>query len=396
MVKDTLLYDRLEVSPNATSNEILKSYRKLALKYHPDRNPNDETANAKLMEINQAKEILMDDNKRKLYDQIGMEILSNGASQPQMNPEDLFGMFGGPGFGFPGHPFHTHQRQPKTENIVINQEVTLEEIYNEANISVNFQQKILCSTCDGNTNTCSTCNGQGVRIQIKQVGPMIQQMHIPCNNCHGSGKIKSTNSCKTCNGDGFKLKDVKVNIPLKNGLSNGQQIQIPHHGHHTKEGKGDLIIVIHEKPHQTFKRIGNDLLTDVDLKLFQAIYGFDKVITHLDNRKLHISHVGKTEHDNIRKIVGEGMGMINSNGRKGDLIIKFNVVLPNLSNQEMSNKLLYLLKTLDNEESNNEVIIKNSKDKYIKTEMITVEDNPFTANQPQPQQDLPRQQCVHQ
>ena len=423
MVKDTLLYDKLEVSPTATTAEILKSYRKLALKYHPDRNPNDETANAKLMEINQAKEILTDDKKRRLYDQIGMDILSNGASQPQMNPEDLFEMFGAgfpgggfpgggfpgggfpgggfPGGGFPGanfnfsHGFPGH-RQAKTENIVINQEVTLEEIYNEANISINFQQKIVCSACDGNTSICTVCNGQGVRIQIKQMGPMIQQMHVPCNECHGSGKIKSTNPCKTCSGEGHKLKDVKINIPLKNGLSNGQQIQIPNHGHHTKEGKGDLVIIIHEKPHKYFKRSGNDLIIEVELKLFQAIYGFDKVIDHLDNRKLYISHSGKTEYEDIRKISGEGMGIINSGGQKGDLIIKFNIVLPNLSNQDVKNKLLYLLKTIDNEESNNEVIVKNSKDKYVKTQMITVENNPFTNNQPQNDPPKQQQQCVHQ
>ena len=398
MVKDSYLYDKLGVSSDANNEEIQKAYKKLALKYHPDRNMNNlEEANTKLQEINQAKEILTNQEKRNIYDQIGMDFVNGNMPQhQQMNPEDLFNMFGGgfpggfsggfPG-GFHGHPFNANNKQK--ENITINKEVTLEEIYNESVVQVNFGQKQSCGLCKGEgtkdckPSKCETCDGRGVLIKRIQMGPMIQQIQSGCHNCGGSGKnLNANNCCASCNGDGYKLKEVKANIPLKNGLSNGQQIQIPHHGHNLKDGKTDLIIIINEKENERFKRKGNDLLIEINLKLYQAIFGFDKIIEHLDKRKLHISHNSKTEFNTIKKIIGEGMHVINSSD-KGDLYVKFNIIMPDITNNEISNKLQYLLKTLDNDESNAETIIKNSKNIYIKTMLLNAENNPFDKEETQ-------------
>jgi DnaJ-class molecular chaperone len=401
MVKDNTLYDRLEVSSSSSNIEIMKSYKKLAIKNHPDKNPDDPNASIKLQELNQAKEILLDAEKRKMYDQIGMDYVNGNAPQQSMNPEDLFNMFGG---GFPGNPFQNNRRQQKKEHVVINQEVSLEDIYNEATISVSFQQKQLCSSCkgegsrDGKPQDCGPCNGRGVRIQVIQMGPMIQQVQSPCNICNGSGKtINPNNRCSICNGEGHKTKEVKINFPLKNGLSNGQQIQIPGHGHHLKDGKTDLIVIINEQIHPKFKRVNNDLHTEVELKLFQAIFGFDKIIEHLDKRKLHINHIGMTDFGSFKRIPGEGMKVLNGNGN-GDLIIKFNIKLPPLDNSENTNKLLYLLKILDYEESQNETMIKNSKTNYVKTILLDTNNESFNSsnNQPQMQEETHQQQCVHQ
>ena len=320
MVRDTTLYDILGVSANASNDEITKAYKKLAIKYHPDRNPDDEEAHQKLLEINQAKDVLLDNEKRRMYDNVGMDYV-NGAvpQQATVNPEDLFGMFG----GFPGHPFQNMRRQQQKENIVINQDVNLEDIYNEVTIPVQFQQKQVCHPCngegnkDGKTNKCNVCDGRGMRVQVVQMGPMIQQIQSPCQACGTTGKIKSNeDKCLHCNGEGFKVREVRINIPLKNGLSNGQQIQIPGHGHHLKDGKTDLIIIVNEKPHPKFKRNNSDLLIEVELKLYQAIFGFDKVIDHLDKRKLYISHTGKTDFNTVKKIPDEGMVILNSNHKK--------------------------------------------------------------------------------
>ena len=418
MVKDTTLYDRLEVPENAGNTEIMKSYKKLAIKNHPDKNPDDPNASAKLQELNQAKEILLDSEKRKIYDQVGMDYVNGNAPQRAgVNPEDLFNMFGGgggggfPGGGFPGgggFPFQNMGRQPQQrENVVINQEVSLEEIYNENTIGVTFQQKQLCSLCnsegskDGKPTKCGTCDGRGVRIQVVQMGPMIQQIQSGCTVCNGSGHTANhNNKCELCNGNGYKSKEVRINFPLKNGLSNGQQIQIPGHGHHLKDGKTDLVVVINEKQHSRFKRVNNDLCIEVELKLYQAIFGFDKTIEHLDKRQLHISHTGKTEYGSLKRISGEGMKILNGNNNKGDLIIKFVMTLPSLDNTENANKLLYLLKTLDQDEANNESKIKNSKSSYIKTIMLNTDDDPFNIrqNNSSHQQDEghQQQQCVHQ
>lgn len=394
MVKDTKLYDILGVSPEASKDDIAKAYKKLAVKWHPDRNPTRlDEANAKLQEINQAKEILSDDDKRKTYDNFGLDA-ANG--QPQMNPDDLFGGVFGGGFPFPGM-----RPQQQKENITIKHEVTLNDIYNEATVTLNVKQKHFCDSCDGKQKQCDVCNGSGMHVQVIRMGPMVQQIQQPCTKCSGSGKINKPNSCNKCGGDGYTIKEARLNFPLKNGLSDGQQIQIPGHGHHLKSGNTDLIIIIQEKTHSDFKRQGSNLLINVELKLFQAIFGFDKIIKHLDNRELYISHSGKTEFNSVKRINGEGMKNLNSN-TKGDLIINFTFKLPNLDNSEMSNKLLYLLKTLDNDEANEENKIKNSKSKYIHTMLLDSSDNPFTNEQQQQQEQshqhhqTHQQQCVHQ
>jgi len=395
MVKDNTLYDLLGVQSNASNEEINKAYKKLAFKFHPDKNrDNLEEASQKLQEINQAKEILTNPEKRNIYDQVGMDYVNGTVPQQHVNPEDVFGMFGG---GFPGNPFmNARRQQQQKENIIINKEVTLEEIYNESVIPVNFEQKQCCSQCkgegtkDGKSNKCVSCDGRGVIVRIIQQGPMIQQIQAACNNCHGSGKSKSADdNCSLCNGECYKIKEVKANIPLKNGLSNGQQIQIPNHGHNLKDGKTDLIIIINEKQHPKFTRKGNDLFITVELKLFQALYGFDKIIEHLDNRKLHISHTGKTEYNTVRKITGEGMHILNGSGGKGDLYIKFTIKLPSINDFEISTKLQYLLKIVDSEESNIETIIKNLKNNYVKTILLNSDIDSFNREYPK---DEPHQQ----
>jgi DnaJ-class molecular chaperone len=202
------------------------------------------------------------------------------------------------------------------------------------------------------------------------MGPIIQQVQAPCGHCKGQGKIViPNNSCNECNGGGFKLKDAVVNVPLKNGLNNGQQIQLQNIGHNLKSGKTDVIIVIHIKEHEIFKCDNNNLLVNIELELYQALFGFDKIIKHLDNRELHISYSGKTEYGVKRKIVDEGMFDLRTK-QKGDLILTFIFKLPSITKPNYIQNIQNILKTTNQEEVNKEVDIRVNTSKYIKTLLL--------------------------
>jgi DnaJ family protein A protein 2 len=384
MVKDTTLYNRLEIEPDANETQIKKAYNKLSKVWHPDKHPADkkDEAEAKFKEITEARDVLLDKEKRTMYDQVGMDVFK----QPEGNNNpfgDMFGGMGGfPGMpggfmpggfmpgGFPGMPgsFNGMNRQGP-ENIIEIINVTLEQLYNEESVNVNYKQKVSCVKCDGEGSkdgtktTCGGCNGKGMRVQVIRMGPMIQQSMGPCPSCDGKGKtISDANKCDSCNGKCYSIKDKTIPIPLKCGLTNGNKINLSGKGHQLKNMKTDLIVEIRETPHKTFKRLHDDLFIDIDLKLYQALFGFDKILCHLDGRKLHMSNSSKTDYNTIRKLSGEGMKQINSNN-KGDMYIRFRMTLPNLSNipQDTRNNIKNVLQAFDKNEVSNENQVKTTQ-----------------------------------
>lgn len=372
MVKDTTLYDRLEIPPNADESQIKKAYIKLSKQWHPDKHDDDhkEEATVKFKDITMAKEVLLDNEKRNAYDNMGMDMFNNGSNgMPDAGGFGDFGnMFGG-GFpfgmggmpGMPGMQMPNMQRQP--ENIIEEMEVTLEQIYNEESVNFSYKQKVNCNKCngegtkDGKTVSCNGCGGKGMRVQIVRMGNMIQQSVGPCNMCMGKGTmIDDANKCDVCVGNCHTVKDKTIQIPLKAGLNDSDKINLSGKGHQLKNVRTDLIIVINIVPHKVFKRYHDDLFVDVELKLYQALFGFDKTVTHLDGRKLHISCSSKTDVNMIRKISGEGMKKINSN-IKGDLYIRFKMTLPNynLLPNDIKNQLKGMLISLDKQQSTESV-----------------------------------------
>ena len=381
MVKDTILYDRLEISPDSTGAQIKKAYNQLSKVWHPDKHVNSsaevrEQATSKFQEIGQAKEILLDEKKRQIYDQVGMNIFKNGMdndydgdAQHGQNPFADFGNIFGPGFpfgmsGMPGMPGMPGMgpRQSAPEDIMEKIDVTLEQIYNEETVNFTYKQKVYCTKCDGEgskdgkVTKCVGCDGKGMKVTIIRVGNMIQQSVGECNMCKGKGKfIEETNKCDTCNGKCYIIKEKPIQIPLKSGLSHGNKISLSGKGNQFKNAKTDLILIINEKTHELFKRLDNNLFIDIELKLYQALFGFDKIINHLDGRKLHISSSCKTDFNTIRKISGEGMKSLQT-GNKGDLHIKFTVELPNFINLpgETKTQLKSILQTFDKQEVQSE------------------------------------------
>jgi DnaJ-class molecular chaperone len=376
MVLDKKLYDILEVETDVTEEQIKKSYNKLSKIWHPDKHIDPEKkkeVTIKFQEINQAKNILIDKEKRKLYDQIGMDIFkydSDGGGPDPNSFDDFENMFGG-GFpfgmgGFPGFGEHmngmrSNMRKNMPEHIIKHIEVSLEDIICQKTVTVNYKQNVYCSKCcgegtkNGEVSKCKSCDGKGKQVRIIKMGTMIQQVISECSVCKGKCTyIEEDNKCNSCNSNGFTIKDKSVHVPLNIGVLFGQDAVLEGKGHQLKNTKTHLIIKVKELPHKVFRRLEDDLYMELELKLFQALFGFDKIVNHLDGRKLHISCSGRTEFNYIRKINGEGI--TNPDGKKGDLYIRFSVVLPNFSNlpTDTKNQLKSLLQSFDKVEVLNE------------------------------------------
>ena len=380
MVVDKTLYDRLEVNTDASQDEIKKKGKKLLVKWHPDKHPdNVEMATKKFQDIQEALHVLENPEKRQMYDDIGMDYIK-GEGPPQMNPGNPFGPGGPFGAGFPfgdmfnGFNVNMGGREERKENIMERLNVTLEQIYKQETVELKYKHKVFCVKCDGEGSNdgsktdCKECAGKGMKVQMMRMGPIIQQSVVPCGTCRGKCKVVPENKkCEVCQGRGDVDKEKKIPIPLKNGLGNGVKLQLEGKGHHFKNQKTDLIVIINEEPHNVFKRKGNDLYTEITLKLYQALFGFDKVLVHLDGRKLHLHSTGKTNFGAIKKISGEGMTDLRS-GVKGDIIIKFNIELPTITNDT----LIKALTLIDKKEFTLEKALVKESD-LVKTLMIDVQ-----------------------
>jgi DnaJ-class molecular chaperone len=321
MPRDTVLYDRLEVSYNASTEEIQKVGRKMSMKWHPDKNINNrEEAEKKFKEVREAVDILTDPEKRKLYDQYGIEGLNRVNEEP-----------GPANFSFP-FPFN---RQNEPEHVVHNISCSLEQIAREEVVTFTYPRKMVCDGCEGeggkNTIICNKCNGRGMHVQIIQLGPMTQQTMGPCQSCNGTGR-QVRDKCTTCKGKTFVIIQETGTIKLQNGLENGMKVKVDGRGNRFKNGTTDLIIVINEEPHEAFTRKGENVYVDIDLTLYEALFGFRKIVYHLDGRILRVSYSGKTNYGTSRKIVNEGFSNLRKGGVKGDLYLRFVFDLPDLEN----------------------------------------------------------------
>eukprot|EP01038_Epipyxis_sp_PR26KG_P007601 gene7601-10350_t len=324
----TKLYEILGVSKDADESEIKKAYRKLALKNHPDKGGDVE----KFKEISAAAEILGDPEKRKVYDQYGLEGLEGSMGGEGGGGDDIFSMFFGGGRG--------GRRGPqKGEDIVHTIKASLEDLYNGKTVRLAISRNKPCADCEGKggkegaEKTCVDCRGQGVKISLRQIGPgMVQQMQSACSNCKGTGKvIDEKDKCKSCKGAKV-AKDRKVlEVVIEKGMVHNQKIKFSGEADEVPGTvPGDVVIVVQEKEHETFKRKGSDLYFKIELSLSEALCGFTKTITHLDGRILKIdSPAGVvTKNDAVKVIRSEGMPLHGNIFTKGGLFVHFTVQFP--------------------------------------------------------------------
>ncbi|KAJ4811340.1 DNAJ [Rhynchospora pubera] len=334
---NTRYYEVLGVSKDASLDELKKAYRKAAMKNHPDKGGDPE----KFKEIGQAYEVLSDPEKREIYDQYGEDALKEGmgAGGGGHDPFDIFQSFFGGGSPFGGGGSSRGRRQRRGEDVVHPLKVSLEELYNGTSKKLSLSRNIICSKCSGKGSKsgasmkCTGCQGSGMRVSIRQLGPsMIQQMQHPCNECKGTGEtINDKDRCPQCKGEKVVQEKKVLEVVVEKGMQNGQKITFPGEADEAPDTvTGDIIFVLQQKDHPKFKRKGDDLFYEHTLSLTEALCGFQFVLSHLDNRQLLIkSNPGEVvKPDSFKAINDEGMPMYQRPFMKGKLYINFTVDFP--------------------------------------------------------------------
>ena len=359
-------YEILGVDRKAAADEIKKAYRKLAIKFHPDKNPDDPTAEDKFKEAAEAYSILSDENKRKRYDQFGHAGMGGGSAGAGaggfgggFTMEDIFSQFGdifgnGGGGGSPfGDMFGGQgggRRQRRGSDLRIKLKLDLSEVANGAEKKIKVKRHVTCDTCGGNgakqgtaLTTCTTCQGNG---QVRKVvNTMLGQMvsSSTCTTCNGDGKIV-TDRCEVCAGEGRLMQDDLITLNIPGGVGDGMQLSMSGKGNVPQRGgvAGDLLIVIEEEENEHLKRDGNNVVFDMHLSFVDAALGTSVEIPTIDG-KARITVEPGTQAGRILRLKGKGVKDLNGYGR-GDQLVHVNVWTP----QQLSSEERATLETLRN------------------------------------------------
>ncbi|MBC6611670.1 molecular chaperone DnaJ [Hymenobacter sp. BT507] len=351
-------YEILGVVKTASGDEIKKAYRKVAIKYHPDKNPDDPSAEDKFKEAAEAYEVLSDQDKRARYDRFGHQGVG-GASGGGPNMEDIFSqfgdIFGGGGFEgfFGGGQRGGGRRVKKGSNLRIKLKLDLEEVANGVEKKIKVKRYTACNTCSGtgakngtDLRECSTCHGEG---QVKRVvNTMLGQMvsASTCPTCHGEGKVV-TSKCDVCHGEGRQLQEEIIPINIPAGVAEGMQLSMGGKGNYPERGgvPGDLLIQIEEEPHELLKRDGNNIMFEQYISFVDAALGANLEVPTIEG-KVKIKVEPGTQPGKILRLRGKGIKDINGYGR-GDQLIHLNVWTPKNVNGE-ERELLEKLRNAQN------------------------------------------------
>ncbi len=335
MAKD--YYNILGINKGASDDEIKKAYRKKAMEFHPDKNPNNPDAESKFKEAAEAYEVLSDSNKRSNYDRYGT---ADGTGNPfgggfngghGFSMDDIFSQFGDIFGNFGGSRFRNQQqKQKRGSDLRIKVNITIDEVLKGSNKKVKYKRQVKCQPCNGSggsdVRSCIPCNGSGRRIVVQQTPFGQIRQETGCPDCQGTGQ-QIFNKCKVCYGDGTVLKEEVVDIEIPAGVSAGMQLSMKGMGNNIKDGiAGDLQIVIDEILEHYYKRDRNNIIIEKEISVIDAIIG-SRVIVKTPHGDLSINVEPGTKHGSVIRVSGKGVPDLNYG--LGDLYVTINVKIPN-------------------------------------------------------------------
>eukprot|EP00871_Galdieria_phlegrea_P000540 jgi/Galph1/1487/GphlegSOOS_G176.1 len=325
-------YEILGVSRDAETATIKRAYRKLSLKYHPDKNPGDSEAHKAFVEVANAYEVLSDPAKREKYDLYGEEGLKGSFDEgDRFDPFEAFAMnFGGFHFDFGGTRSRSGRgnEAQRAADVKVPVFVTLTELYKGSMREVLHQKQVLCSKWNECEHICSSCKGRGYKVTVRQLGPgFIQQIQTTCTECGGRGKITKS-PCSSCPQGQFEKVERYLTIDIERGMTDKSTIIFEGEGDEVADLQpGNVIFEIQCMKDNKFERKDDDLWGTLEVTLLEALVGMKRNITHLDGRKVKITTEKVTVPGQILKISKEGMPKHNGNDH-GDLFLKVNVQFP--------------------------------------------------------------------
>jgi len=329
-------YEVLGVNKGASADDIKRAYRRMAMKYHPDKNPGDKEAEGKFKECAEAYEVLSDPQKRKRYDQFGHSGLKGAGMHDfsRMNVEDIFSMFGFDDFfgDIFGRRSHRERRSSPSRGFDLETtvELTLKNVAEGVEKTIEFTRQDTCPDCNGSgcakgsqPSKCPGCGGSG---QVARGGGFFQ-MVSSCPRCKGTGQV-ITDPCKKCKGTGRIARKRSVNVKIPAGVHEGQGVRVVGEGEPGRQGgpRGDLYCYVKIKPHEFLQRNGNDLIAVIPISFTQAALGTRIEVPSLNGTK-QLKIPAGTQYGNIFRIRNEGLPNINT-GRKGDQLVQVTIETP--------------------------------------------------------------------
>ncbi|NDW12777.1 molecular chaperone DnaJ [Bacteroides sp. 214] len=351
-------YEVLEVEKTATADEIKKAYRKKAIQYHPDKNPDDKEAEEKFKEAAEAYEVLSNPDKRARYDQFGHAGVGGAAgnggpfggfSGGGMSMDDIFSMFGdifgGHSGGFSGFGGGSQRRRFRGSDLRVKVKLNLKEVSTGVEKKFKLKKYVECNHCHGSgaegssgVETCATCKGSGSVIRNQQTILGTMQTRTTCPTCNGEGTTVKE-KCKVCSGDGIVHGEEVVTVKIPAGVAEGMQLSMSGKGNAGKHNgvAGDLLIQVEEEQHPDLIRDDNDLIYNLLLSFPTAALGGTVEIPTIDN-KVKVKIDSGTQPGKVLRLRGKGLPSVNSYG-VGDLLVNVSIYVPEALNKEEKSEL---------------------------------------------------------